>query len=170
VSPAAPTDPAIRPSGEIQEDRSARLTLAGKAPEGLNRALAEALSRVGDRWTLAIVAALLEGPRRFGDLQDDLEGIAPNVLSARLQRLAEEGLILAEPYSERPQRFAYALTERGRGLAGPIRLLSGWAARELPGADSPVHEACGSQLEALWFCPTCQRPVEEGEAVELHYA
>jgi DNA-binding HxlR family transcriptional regulator len=140
------------------------------APGGLTAALSDALSHVGDRWTLSIVAALLDGPRRFADLEDELGGIAPNVLSGRLQRLADQGLVFAEPYSDRPQRFAYALTERGRGLAGPIRLLAGWAARELSGAEAPVHSSCGSELEAVWFCPACQRPVEEGEAVELHYA
>jgi DNA-binding HxlR family transcriptional regulator len=142
-----------------------------EAPPGsVTAALADALSQVGDRWTLSIVAALLEGPRRFADLEAELEGIAPNVLSGRLQRLADQGLVFAEPYSDRPQRFAYHLTERGRGLAGPIRLLAGWAARELSGLEGPVHSSCGSQLEAVWFCPACQRPVEEGEAVELHYA
>ncbi len=137
---------------------------------GVPAALADALSFVGDRWTLSIIAALLEGPRRFADLEDELGGIAPNVLSGRLQRLADQGLVFAEPYSDRPQRFAYHLTERGRGLAGPIRLLAGWAARELSGAEGPVHSSCGSQLEAVWFCPACQRPVDEGEAGELHYA
>jgi DNA-binding HxlR family transcriptional regulator len=142
-----------------------------EAPSGgLTAALADALSHVGDRWTLSIVAALLDGPRRFADLEDELAGIAPNVLSGRLQRLADQGLVFAEPYSERPQRFVYALTERGRGLAGAIRLLAGWAARELSGTEAPVHSSCGSPLEAVWYCPACQRPVEEGEAVELHYA
>ena len=50
--------------------------------------LEEAVSRVGDRWTLLLVDALLAGPRRFGDLQEDLKGIAPNVLSARVRHLA----------------------------------------------------------------------------------
>ena len=67
--------------------------------------LAAALRSVGDRWTLLLVEALLDGPLRFGDLQERLEGIAPNVLSERLRRLEREGLVLAEPYSERPRRF-----------------------------------------------------------------
>ena len=45
--------------------------------------LADALARVGDRWTLLVVAALLDGPKRFNELQEELEGIAPNVLSSR---------------------------------------------------------------------------------------
>src|ERR671935_196598 len=66
--------------------------------------LAAALDSVGDRWTLLLVEALLDAPRRFGDLEHELAGIAPNVLSQRLRRLEGEGLVLAEPYSERPPR------------------------------------------------------------------
>src|SRR5947208_5620513 len=81
-----------------------------------------ALASVGDRWTLLVVAALLEGPRRFGDLQRELSGIAPNVLSHRLRHLEQQGLVLAQPYCKRPPRFVYELTEGGRGLAGALRL------------------------------------------------
>ena len=72
--------------------------------------LAAALDSVGDRWTLLLVEALLDGPRRFGDLQEQLPRIAPNVLTQRLRRLEGEGLVLAQPYSERPPRFVYELT------------------------------------------------------------
>ena len=54
--------------------------------------LADALARVGDRWTLLTVAALLDGPKRFNELQEELNGIAPNVLSARLKSLTEHAL------------------------------------------------------------------------------
>ena len=86
--------------------------------------LAAALDSVGDRWTLLLVEALLEGPRRFGDLQEQLPRIAPNVLTQRLRRLESEGLVLAQPYSERPQRFVYELTASGHELAGALRLLA----------------------------------------------
>ena len=61
--------------------------------------LADALARVGDRWTLLTIAALLDGPKRFNELQAELEGIAPNVLSARLKSLTEQALIVAQAYS-----------------------------------------------------------------------
>jgi DNA-binding HxlR family transcriptional regulator len=48
-------------------------------------ALADALAAVGDRWTLLLIAALLDGPRRFGELQDEVEGIAPNVLTQHVR-------------------------------------------------------------------------------------
>src|SRR6187455_3345446 len=91
--------------------------------------LADALSRVGDRWTLLVVAALLDGPKRFNELQDELDGIAPNVLSSRLKALTEQALVVAQPYSERPPRFAYELSEAGRELGGALRLLADWGAR-----------------------------------------
>jgi DNA-binding HxlR family transcriptional regulator len=133
-------------------------------------ALADALKSVGDRWTLLLVATLLDGPRRFGELQDELGGIAPNVLSSRLRRLEDEGLVVAEPYSERPPRFVYELTEPGRALSAPLRLLTQWGARRRDDSEQPVHAACGTQLDATWYCPTCQEPVADDDAGELHYA
>jgi DNA-binding HxlR family transcriptional regulator len=132
--------------------------------------LAAALASVGDRWTLHVVAALLDGPRRFGDLQDEVGGIAPNVLSQRLRRLEDDGLVIAQPYSERPPRFVYELSEAGRGLAGVLRLLVDWGARH-SGAEPPRHAACGTPLEAVWYCPTCDAPVQLADAGEdLHFA
>ncbi len=132
--------------------------------------LAAALDSVGDRWTLLLVGALLDGPRRFGDLQEQLPGIAPNVLAGRLRRLASEGLVLAQPYSERPRRFVYELTASGHELAGALRLLADWGARYREGAEPPRHEVCGTPVEARWWCPTCERPVDGDEADDLHYA
>ena len=139
-------------------------------PETPPTPLAAALDSVGDRWTLLIVEALLGGARRFGDLQEALQGIAPNVLSQRLRRLESEGLVLAQPYSERPQRFVYELTEAGRELADALRLLADWGARHRDSADPPRHAACGTPLETRWWCPTCEHPVDGEEADELHFA
>ena len=132
--------------------------------------LGEALAAVGDRWTLLLVEALLDAPRRFGDLQDALPGIAPNVLTQRLRRLEGEGIVVAEPYSERPQRYVYELTASGRELAGALRLLADWGARHGESAEPPRHDACGTPVEARWWCPTCEQPVEVGESGDLHYA
>jgi DNA-binding HxlR family transcriptional regulator len=138
--------------------------------ESAPTALAAALDSVGDRWTLLIVGALLDGPRRFGDLQEQLLKIAPNVLAGRLRRLESEGLVLAQPYSERPRRFVYELTASGHELAGALRLLADWGARHRDNAEPPRHEVCGTPVEARWWCPTCERPVDGDEADDLHYA
>jgi DNA-binding HxlR family transcriptional regulator len=123
--------------------------------------LADALARVGDRWTLLVVAALLDGEKRFNELQDELAGIAPNVLSARLKLRTEQALIVARAYSERPPRFVYELTESGRALAGALRLLADWGARTAGDAQPLRHAACGSVLEARWWCPDCERVVDD---------
>ena len=132
--------------------------------------LAEALARVGDRWTLLVVEALLTGPRRFNDLLDELPGIAANILSERLKRLEREGLLVARPYSERPPRVAYQLTAEGRELAGALRLLAHWGARRADPAQAPRHAGCGTPVEARWYCPTCDRLVDdEPDHPDLHY-
>ena len=127
--------------------------------------LAEALARVGDRWTLLVVEALLTGPRRFNDLLDQLPGIAPNILSERLKRLEREALLVARPYSERPPRAAYQLTAEGKELAGALRLLTYWGSGHTDPAQAPRHPACGTPIEARWYCPTCDHLVDN----EPHY-
>ena len=134
------------------------------------QALAAALERVGDRWSLLVVDALLAGPRRYGELQADVEGIATNVLSQRLKQLERAGVVVSRPYSSRPPRYAYELTAAGHELAGALRLLSQWGADRI-GADAgggPTHGTCGTSLEARWYCPTCDRVVERG-ADELQF-
>lgn len=118
-----------------------------------------ALARVGDRWSLLVVDALLDGPRRFNDLLAAVPGVATNVLSQRLKRLEAEAVVLARPYSDRPPRFTYELTAAGAELAGALHLLAGWGAAS--GEGGPRHAACGTQLETRWHCPTCARTVEE---------
>lgn len=114
--------------------------------------LAEALARVGDRWTLLVVEALLPGPRRFNDLLGQIPGIAANILSERLKRLERDGLLIARPYSQRPPRAAYQLTAEGTELAGALRLLAHWGTRHTDPANTPRHLACGTPIEARWYC------------------
>src|SRR4051812_46559028 len=132
-------------------------------------ALAAALERVGDRWTLLVIEALLAGPMRFGDVQAELAGIAPNILTQRLRHLEREALVFARPYSERPRRFEYELTESGRELAGALRLLADWGGRGSTTADPLTHGVCGTPLEARWFCPTCHEPVDEAEVADAEF-
>ncbi len=133
--------------------------------------LVRAVERVGDRWTLLIVDALMAGPRRFGDLREEVSGIAPNILSGRLRALEADGLVTARPYSRRPLRLAYDLTASGRELAGALRLLAQWGASTLQGAEALRHDACGTPMEARWYCPTCARVVDENvtREEELRY-
>lgn len=129
-----------------------------------------ALRQVGDRWTLLLVEALLGGSRRFGELLAALDGLAPNILSGRLKALEAGGLVTAVPYSQRPYRAAYALTASGSELAGALRLLAQWGGgRDAATGGALHHDTCGTPLEARWWCPTCARAVEDGEAPDLDY-
>jgi len=125
-------------------------SLCGQS-ETASSPLAEALARVGDRWTLLVVEALLTGPRRFNDLLDQVPGIAANILSERLKRLEREALLVARPYpSGRPRRLR--ADRRGQGTRGGARLLAYWGAGHADPAQAPRHPACGTPIEARWYC------------------
>jgi DNA-binding HxlR family transcriptional regulator len=128
--------------------------------------LEAALDRVGDRWSLLLVEALLDGPRRFGDIGEALPGIAPNILTDRLRRLERSGILRSSPYQERPTRYAYELTADGRALASALRLLADWGARRSNDAEPLRHGICGTPLEARFFCPTCASIVDPADAHE----
>jgi len=137
---------------------------------GSGEGLEAALQRIGDRWSLLVVSALIAGPLRFNQLQEALGGIATNVLAQRLRNLEGLGVVVATPYSERPPRYAYDLTASGHELAGAIRLLSEWgAARSGAGGGALLHGECGTPLEARWYCPTCSRSVEDDEPDDAVY-
>jgi DNA-binding HxlR family transcriptional regulator len=98
--------------------------------EGQNCSIARALEIVGERWTLLIVRDVFLGLRRFDELQQNL-GIARNVLADRLNRLVEAGVLERVPYSERPERFEYRLTRKGRDLNIALSGLRQWGDKYL---------------------------------------
>lgn len=122
-----------------------------------------AVSRIGDRWSLRIIAALLEGERTFSELGTQVEGIAPNVLSARLRALTRDAVVTAVPYQQRPVRMRYALTEAGTRLAGAVTALAEWGAHREGRADGATHAPCGSVVRTRAWCPTCDRAVAADE-------
>lgn len=132
-------------------------------------ALELTLSRVGDRWSLLVVDALLDGPRRFNELHAALPGVATNVLSQRLKHLEAQRVVMGRPYSERPLRYAYELTAGGRSLAGALRLLAQWSRGEGETSGAPEHGPCGTPLEVRWYCPTCDRLVDDRHATAVTF-
>lgn len=138
------------------------LSAAPRAPTPLE----SALERVGDRWSLLLVEALLDGGRRFNELGEVLPSIAPNILADRLRRLERERIVVATPYQQRPPRMSYALTSDGQDLASALRLLADWGARRSERPEPLHHELCGTSLETRWWCPTCTVTIEHSEAIE----
>ena len=136
------------------------------ADRDVRSSLDAALSRIGDRWSLLVIAALLDGPLRFKDLSRTVDGIAPNILTDRLRRLERSGVVASVPYSARPVRVEYRLTEDGQELGSVLRMLAGWGG-SMSAAEGPRHAACGTALEARWFCPTCARTVEAVDGTDL---
>src|SRR5919205_3882112 len=93
--------------------------------EGQNCSIARALEVVGERWTLLIIRDAFLGLRRFDEFQESL-GIARNVLADRLNRLVDEGILERVRYSERPERYDYRLTPKGRELNVALNALRQW--------------------------------------------
>lgn len=128
--------------------------------------LEAALDRVGDRWSLLVVEALLDGPRRFNELAGAMPAIAPNILADRLRRLERERIVVATPYQQRPPRMSYSLAAEGRELASALRLLADWGARRSDTAEPFHHDACGTSLETRWWCPTCAVALDDARATD----
>src|SRR5215468_3229342 len=87
--------------------------------------IARALEVIGERWTLLIVRDALLGRSRFDDFQHSL-GLARNVLTDRLNRLVEAGVLERVPYQQHPPRHEYRLTPMGHELAVPVIGLMHW--------------------------------------------
>jgi DNA-binding HxlR family transcriptional regulator len=87
----------------------------------------EVLRRVGDTWSLATIARLTEGPRRFTELMKDLPGISHRMLTQTVRSLERDGLVSRTAYAEVPPRVEYALTPLGRSLLQPLTELTKWA-------------------------------------------
>jgi DNA-binding HxlR family transcriptional regulator len=91
------------------------------------------LDVIGDRWTLLVVRDLFAGKHRFGNFLTSPEHIPTNILAERLKRLEAAGLIWAEAYSQRPPRFEYHLTDRGRALGPVVDAVATWGLAQYPG-------------------------------------
>jgi DNA-binding HxlR family transcriptional regulator len=98
--------------------------------QGQNCSIARALEIVGERWTLLIIRDALFGLRRFDQFQESL-GIARNVLTDRLNWLVDEGIFERVRYGERPIRYEYQLTSKGRDLLLPITAFGQWGDKYL---------------------------------------
>ncbi|MEU2561635.1 helix-turn-helix domain-containing protein [Streptomyces longispororuber] len=88
----------------------------------------QVLDRVGDKWSMLITTVLEGGPMRYKDVQRQIPGISPRMLTRTLRQLAEDGLISRTAYAEVPPRVEYALAPRGSGLHDIVRELIRWAA------------------------------------------
>jgi DNA-binding HxlR family transcriptional regulator len=90
-------------------------------------AVREVLDRIGDKWSLLVIATLRSGPLRFGELQQAATGISQRMLTLTLKHLVEDGLVVRTAYAEVPPRVEYEVTELGRTLVPLVMALADWA-------------------------------------------
>ena len=101
--------------------------------------IARSLDVIGDWWSLLIVREALMGTRRFSDFQQHL-GLAKNILSTRLRKLVDQGVLETRPSAERCDHNEYHLTEKGRRLQPVLAALSTWGRENLFPADETPAE------------------------------
>lgn len=87
----------------------------------------EILDRVGDKWSLYIIASLYEGPKRFSAIKREVNGISQRMLTLTVRSLERDGLLTRTVYPSVPPRVEYELTPLGHSLRDPIVRLIGWA-------------------------------------------
>jgi len=128
-----------------------------------NCSIARTVAVLGERWTLVILREAFNRRRRFDDIQRDL-GIARNILADRLQTLVAEGILERCAYQQRPERFEYRLTDKGRDLYPVLIALMQWGDRYTAGEAGPpvelIHEPCGEHTHPRLVCDHCGEPID----------
>ena len=136
----------LYPSGMVRTDFSQ-----------MECSIARTLEVIGERWSLLVVRDAMYGVRRFDDFQQDL-GIARNVLTDRLTRLVEHGVMERRQYEERPPRWEYRLTDKGKDLMPVLLAMLRWGDDWASDGKPPVrltHLVCGQQTRPQLTCSHC---------------
>lgn len=124
--------------------------------------IARTMDLVGDWWTPLVLRESFYGIRRFDDFQRTL-GLARNTLTERLNRLVAEGLLEKQAYQDKPARYEYVLTGKGRDFFAVLMAMTRWGDKWLSGADGPPvamrHDACGHEAHAEVVCSECGEPL-----------
>jgi DNA-binding HxlR family transcriptional regulator len=113
--------------------------------------VAQTLEQIGEWWTLLILREAFLGRRRFGEFQQEL-GIAKNVLSARLRKLVDDGILKRQPSREDGREIEYRLTDKGRDLMPVLLALAQWGERWIYKGRSPLryrNRHTGAELQRL---------------------
>lgn len=98
--------------------------------------LASSLDIIGDKWSLLVIRDLFFGKKTFGEFQKSPEHIPSNILAERLKRLEASGIIDKTAYQQRPVRYAYILTEKGKDLGTVMKAMVDWGNKHIPGTYS----------------------------------
>ena len=137
--------------------------------ETMNCSVAQSLEVVGEWWSMLIVRDAFLGVTRFDDFQERL-GISRNILANRLEHLVGRGVLERRAYQDRPARYDYVLTEKGRGLWHVLTALRQWGDRWESPQGPPVvveHRACGNLTTVVPRCEHCGEVLDSG-SLALH--
>lgn len=135
----------------------------------MNCSVAQTLEVVGEWWSMLIVRDAFLGVRRFDQFQRRL-GISRNILQQRLNRLVEAGVLARVQYSERPPRFEYRLTDKGRDLWPVLTAMRQWGDKYAAPQGAPVeivHRSCQHRVSAVMVCDHCGQPMEPGDVTAV---
>ncbi|MFI9382059.1 winged helix-turn-helix transcriptional regulator [Kutzneria sp. NPDC052558] len=126
--------------------------------------MTDALEILGDRYSLPVLRELMYGFHRFSDLARHT-GAPRTLLTGRLRRLEEAGVVTRTQYSEHPPRFEYHLTQAGIDLVPVILMLREWGERHTgDGVPKAVfRHTCGAELHPTTICDACHQQIRPGE-------
>ncbi len=130
-----------------------------------NCSIARTLDVVGEWWTPLILRDAFRGTTRFDDFQASL-GMARSVLTSRLRKLTDQGILQRHAYCEHPPRYEYKLTEKGLALFPVIAAMLHWGDTWAPTPAVPpvvfIHDTCGNVTQPMLTCPHCNGEVTTG--------
>ena len=140
--------------------------------ESPESAIAKTLEIVGDWWTLLIIRDALMGVKRFDEFHIHL-GIARNILSTRMKRLVDAGLMEKRLYVERPARYEYILTPRGEDMFTILVAVREWGERWYYGNhDLPsrvTHVDCGGETDTSVRCKSCGEVISSLTELDIEF-
>ncbi|HEY4200645.1 MAG TPA: helix-turn-helix domain-containing protein [Devosiaceae bacterium] len=99
------------------------------------RRVTPVISRIGDKWTVLIIAVLRHGPCRFNAIKRAVDGISQQMLTRTLKSLERDGMVIRTTFPTTPPQVQYELSELGQSLSGPVLALGKWAYDHLAAID-----------------------------------
>ncbi|MGP4014884.1 winged helix-turn-helix transcriptional regulator [Saccharopolyspora sp. 5N708] len=130
--------------------------------------IANALSVVGERWSLLALREIFFGQRRFDEIARNT-GASRDILAARLKTLVNAGVLAKRQYEIHPPRYEYTLTQAGQALQPILLNLMEWGDRYVTAGEPPTvwRHTCGAEFHPQTVCVDCGKPVAAGELVAV---